>query len=491
MSIPFTLIPIDVRTPGTYVEVDASRLSSKANVYPTKVIIIGQMAAGATATALTPQLVFSASQGIGRYGRQSQLAQMITAFFAANPTLETWAMGVADAGGSVAAAGQVLAAGTATAPGVATLYIGGRRYRVAVTTGMTAAQLATALVAAITADLDALVTANNTAVPARVDVAAVNKGLCGNDIDLRIAYYDDDVLAPGLTLTVTPMSAGATNPSIATALAALGDTWFTDIVIPWNDGANLALLQTELVSRFGPMRMQDCQAWRGYAGDANALVTHGDTRNSPHICVVGWDKCPMPPWLTASAVAAVSIRALTNDPARPLQTLNVPGIMPPAVKDRFNRETRDVLLHHGVSTLVVDAAGNVSIERIVTEYQETAAGVPDVAFLNVETVKTISYLRFDLRAYFQAKYPRHKLADDGTAFAAGQPVMTPKLARAEIISRFVSVWQELALVENLAQFKADLIAERSSTDKDRLDAIIPPDCINGFRVFAALLQPRL
>ena len=64
------------------------------------------------------------------------------------------------------------------------------------------------------------------------------------------------------TPTVTPMSAGATNPDIAPVLAAIGDEWFTDIIVPWNDAANLTLLQDDLVARFGPMRMIECQAWR-------------------------------------------------------------------------------------------------------------------------------------------------------------------------------------------------------------------------------------
>lgn len=490
MAISFTQIPITLRTPGMFVEVDRSQMGARASIYPTRVVIIGQMTAAGTATPLTPQIVLSPSQAPGRYGRRSQLAHMISAFMASDNTLEVWAVGVQDAGAGVAAVGEVLIGGAATGPGVLPLWAGGTRYRTAVTTGMTAAQIATALAATISADLDAPVTAavdGETA--AQVNITAVNEGAEGNSIDLRTTYYDDDVLPPGVTMTITPMAGGAANPDITPALAALGDAWFTDIVVPWNDAANLTALHTDLDDRFGAMRMQDCHGWRALDDEDDDLVAHGDARNSPYISAPGWYRSPTLPWRVAASYAASCIRALTNDPARPVQTLPVPGVLPPAIPDRFKRPVRDVLLHHGISTLVADAGGSVSVERIITGLREDAFGAPDTSFLNVEQVKAVSYLRFDLRTYFQRKYPRHKLAKDGTRFGAGQPVMTPKLGRAEIISRF-EVWEELGLVQDFDRFKAELQVELNAQDEDRMDALVPPKCIRGFRVGAFLLQPR-
>lgn len=86
-----------------------------------------------------------------------------------------------------------------------------------------------------------------------------------------------------------------------------------------------------------------------------------------------------------------------------------------------------------------------------------------------------------------SKYPRHKLGSDGTNFAPGQKIMTPKLGRAEAVSIF-NGWVELGLVENLSQFKRDLIVERNAQDVNRLDFLLPPDLINQFRVGAAQIQ---
>ncbi|AXW58918.1 hypothetical protein CJO93_08400 [Ralstonia solanacearum] len=88
------------------------------------------------------------------------------------------------------------------------------------------------------------------------------------------------------------------------------------------------------------------------------------------------------------------------------------------------------------------------------------------------------------------KFPRHKLANDGTVFDAGQAVATPSMIRAELIALFRD-WEEAGLVEDFDQFKADLQVARSSTDVNRVDVRIPPNLINQFRVFAAQIQFRL
>ncbi|MDP1007703.1 phage tail protein, partial [Klebsiella pneumoniae] len=64
------------------------------------------------------------------------------------------------------------------------------------------------------------------ATDATVKFTAKNKGATGNDIDLRLNYLGTaggEVTPAGLTLTITAMAAGATNPVLDAALASLGD----------------------------------------------------------------------------------------------------------------------------------------------------------------------------------------------------------------------------------------------------------------------------
>jgi phage tail sheath gpL-like len=82
------------------------------------------------------------------------------------------------------------------------------------------------------------------------------------------------------------------------------------------------------------------------------------------------------------------------------------------------------------------------------------------------TLFTLSYLRYDWRNHMLTKYPRHKLANDGTRYGSGQAIITPKVGRAEAIGKFRQ-WEELGLVEGADQFKRDLIVERNSEDPNR------------------------
>ena len=79
-----------------------------------------------------------------------------------------------------------------------------------------------------------------------------------------------------------------------------------------------------------------------------------------------------------------------------------------------------LLLRDGISTFTVDPGGMVRIRRLVTTYQVSPNGADDISYLDLTTILTLGYLRYDWRNLVARKYPRHKLAIDGTAFGAGQ-----------------------------------------------------------------------
>jgi phage tail sheath gpL-like len=192
---------------------------------------------------------------------------------------------------------------------------------------------------------------------------------------------------------------------------------------------------------------------------------------------LGIYKSLTPCYEVAATAAAVAAYYGQIDPARPFQTLPLLGVLAPAQTNQFTLEERNLLLFDGIATQKVDSGGQVVIERLITMYQENTAGASDTAYLDVNTVLTLSYLRWDFRNYFMTKYPRHKLANDGTRFGAGQAILTPKAAKAEAVAKFRQ-WEELGLVEGADQFKRDLIVERNNSDPNRLDIMLPPDLVN-------------
>jgi phage tail sheath gpL-like len=90
-------------------------------------------------------------------------------------------------------------------------------------------------------------------------------------------------------------------------------------------------------------------------------------------------------------------------------------------------------------------------------------------------------MRYTKIARITTKYAGFKLADDGT-----QPrpkVATPSVIRAELVA-LAYEWFDAGWMENPEQFASDLRVERNANDPNRVDAIVSPDVINAFLVFA-------
>src|SRR3546814_3024831 len=91
---------------------------------------------------------------------------------------------------------------------------------------------------------------------------------------------------------------------------------------------------------------------------------------------------------------------------------------------------------------------NVLLERPITTYQTNAYGFDDTAFLDVNTLLTLAALRYSQRARIAQKFPRHKLASDGTKAGAGQAIVTPSVIRAELVA-LAREWEDAGWVENM------------------------------------------
>lgn len=488
MSISFDTIPLDLRTPGQFVEFNSSRATTGPQAQPQRALIIGQKLAAGVAVANTPIRITQADQAIQQFGRGSMLAAMCAAFLLNNPTVEMSALPMTDNAEGVAATKTITITGPATGAGTLSLLIAGQKVEVAVADEDTATEVATAIAARVTALLDLPVTAASAAGVATL--TARHKGVAGNDIDVRVNYRAGEVTPAGLTVAVAAGTAGTGNPDVTAAFTAIGDDWYNTFILPWTDAGNLEVVEDELADRFSGLRMIDGLAFTFASDTYGDLATLGASRNSPHVSIGGLKASPTPPWIIAADYGAAVSYHGAIDPARPFQSLVLKSTLAPAVGDRFTRAERDLLLRDGISTFTVDAGGNVAIERPITTYQTNAFGLADVAYLDVNTLLTLSYLRWSARARIGSKYGRHKLASDGTLYGAGQAVVTPKVIRAELISLFRE-WMDIGLVEDIEAFKTDLIVERDAGDVNRLNALIPPNLVNQFRVFAAQVQFRL
>lgn len=479
MTIP------QLRVPFVFVEFDPTRAVQGPSILDYQVLIIGQRLSTGTKPADQVDLVTNEDQAREFYGAGSQLHRMAEFYFKNNKITKTYFAALDDTAGGVKATGDITFSGTATKDGSIFLYVGGRRFVVGVTSGDTATTVASAVATAVSALTLSPVDATSTL--GATDFTAKHKGEAGNDIDIRINYNDGEELPAGITAVITGMSSGAGNPAVQDIIDVLGEEWYNVIIAPYNDATNLTAIETELADRFGPVRQNDGIYVTTKRDTVANLVSFGTGRNSPHVTIMHSQKILNTMEEFSAAYGAQLARNGEDDPARPFQTLALSGILAPGITERFTITENDQLLNSGIATFQVDRGGVVRVQRAITMFQTNEQSAPSTAYLDVNTMLTLMFLRFDFRTTILTKYPQAKLADDGVVVPVGQSIMTPKTGRAEAIAIFRN-WEALGLVENIAQFKNDLVVERDATDVNRLNFTLPPDLINQFRVGAATIE---
>ncbi|EAS0521580.1 phage tail protein [Salmonella enterica] len=494
----FNEIQSDNRIPLVEIEFDNSMAVVGTPAPHQRVLMFGQAnlkdgKVDGTGALDTPVRITRDAQAVSLFGRGSMLAWMVREFIAINPDTELYVI-AQGAGTGNADAGSLTLSGTATGDGVLSVYVGGRRYQVAVAGGQKGKALADRLAALINADRDAPFTAVSAA-PAGADVGADASvvSLTARFIsecaahDIRLNYYDGETTPDGLTVVITPSAAKAANPDITRSVANMGERQYNYVVMPYKDQANLNVLSTELLKRWGPVKMSDGAVWMAHTGTQGEITAFGESRNDFLFTCSAVPKAPEPDYIWAASVCATCAPSLSTDPARPLQTLAVSSRLAPQSADRLTREERNLLLHGGIATVTVAAGDVVQIERQVTMYRVNKYGDVDPSYLDIETIYTLSYLRYSLRTFVTQRFPRHKLADDGTPVAPGQPVVTPKIMSLQLIA-LGEEWVDQGLVENLDTFRKNLLVERNASDRNRLDVLCTPDLVNQFRFFAAQIR---
>lgn len=486
-NIPFLTIPLDWRVPGAYIEIDHTKAVRGLPVMSHKMLILGQRLSTGTVEAGVLTRVTRKEDGVNYFGRGSMLAQQIAAAMKVNPYTECYALALDDPGAGVKATQTITLTGTPTAAGTLYLYIGGRRLQIGVAANATVTDIATAVAAAINADLDGAVTA--TSALGVVTATARHKGIEGNDIDYRVNYYSGEFLPKGLAVAFAVGTAGTGNPDVTAAITAMSTMNPYTILCGWTDTANITLLENELQSRWGGMDMRTGHVFAHKNGTYSSLAAYGAARNSAHTTFFGLNKSPTLPWVISAQAGAIVEFSGANDPVVPYRSLRVPDVMAPVEAERFTDTERNLLMHDGISTIIFDQSGAAMIEKVLTTYQQNSFGMEDDSLLTLNTKWTVDYMRYTFRFAVLRDYPRHKLADDDVLgkIQPGQPIATPKLIRNTLIAEGMKL-EAVGILENIDQFIKDLIVVRSTSDVNRVNAIIPPNTVNQFDVFAAAVQ---
>ena len=480
----FEEIPYDWRKPGTYIEVRPNYENVGLFDYPTRVLIIGQMFDDVPATEKQLYEITRAEQGAVLFGAGSIADQMIRAFKKNNSVNECHCICLKDDASGTAATGSIKFTGSGS--GILPVYINGTRIRVTLSSTDNPAAMATKVAAALNDRNDLPVTVSASA--EAITLTARQKGECGNDIDIRVAYRADEMLPLGIQVEITPMTGGASNPEIQDILDTISQEWFTDCVTPWTDNANLVALADDFAERFKAMGKKDAHVYCSKKGTYGQLITIGAVTNSPHVTILGGDGFPSAPWVVASTLAGVAAFQLTQDPARQLRSLELVGVLAPLPEKRFTEEEQNLLLHNGISTFNVLPDGTVTLDRVITTYKMSNLGILDEAWLDIMVAKTVSRIRYDWSSYIGLMYPRFKLADDDTKAAIkSDAVVTPKRMYGSWAAR-CSLYEDQAWIENSKETLLKSSFWRSSQDKNRLEGKQIIRIIGNLIVFAGSLQ---
>lgn len=466
-NIAFDSIPSSIRKPGKYFEFNTKLAVRTLPANLQKTLIVGQKLAAGSQAALSPVDVFSDAQAAVLFGIGSIAHLMVRAAIKANPYLALTVIALDDAGAGVAASGTITITGPATASGGLTLLVANSRVDIVVTAADTATTIAAALVAQIGKQPDLPVTA--TAALGVVTLTAKNKGTLGNGIKLSTV-----ITATGVTAAVAAMSGGLTDPDISTALTPVFAAGHNVIITPYANQTSLTALRTHLDAVSAPLEQRGAIGVYGHTGTLSQATTLAGQINSGRIT-----GCLLPSSVSLDyevGAAYGAVVASEEDPARPLNLLQLTGIAVPPLASRLGRVEQENALYNGVTPLEIGPGDKVQIVRSITTYTLDPQGIPDISLLDITTIRTLDYVRKACRERISLRFPREK-----------KTARTKARVRSELLDVLYKM-EEIEIVENVEANKDGLLVEDDVQDPNRLDAKIPADVVNGLHVFAGRID---
>ena len=454
---------------------------------------------GGTALANLPISVGSPESAKTLFGDGSMLARMYEKYFAVDQGTPIVCLPITPPTSGVAATGTITFTPTSVSAGTLALYIAGQKVAVGVAAADTATQIATKAAAAINALTTLPVTATSAA--GVVTLTAKWKGLSGNEIrieDSVLGQNGGEIVPAGLAISYPAsnvLSAGTGVPDFSAAIPALGDEPYEWVGMPFTDSGALSTWDIEYgfsdSGRWGWLRQDYGTVFSSRKDTYSGHATWGATYNYPTISVMALEALsPTPSWEWTAIYTARSAKSLANDPALPLHTLSLDGVLPAPRQNRFAKTELNGIAQKGLAIQGVLSGVTPIILREQTQYQKNVYGRADNAYELITTLSTLATIFRRLRQRIEQKYGRAKLANDGTRFGPGQVIATPKLVKAEIVALYREFEYD-GLAENAEAMIANLIVQRASGEPNTLEVYFPPDIINQLRRFNVRAAFRL
>lgn len=486
-----TTIPDNYKLPGPNVQMDPSQAGTP--VAPKWMLLVGHAIAAGTAKPNVAIATGTNNDADAQFGAGSMLARMFKTAFKGVTSVPIICLPVPEPAAGVAANGTITVAAAPTVAGTLALYVAGQKLQVAIVSADTTATVAAKIAAAINATPDLPVTA--TVAGAVVTLTCKWKGLTGNGITVLDSYlgtYGGEALPAGLALTYPTgnvLANGTGTPDFTNAIAALLDRPFKFVGLPFHDSGSYAVWDQEYgfsdSGRWGPYRQSYGQIFSARRGTYADTFLWGQSNNSALISTMGFEvQSPSPGWEWTAAYTAAAAFSINAYAAQPLQTLPLIGVLPAPADYRWNKAQLNSLAQVGIAIQGTDVYGGSTDQPIIlreqTNYQKNTYGQADNAYELVTTLATLDERYTRVRQALTNKFPRSALANDGTKFGAGKPIVTPLMIKAELVSEYRDMEAD-GLVENAALYIANLSVTRSTTEQNTVEILDPPDIVNQLR----------
>jgi phage tail sheath gpL-like len=482
--ITFSNVPGNAVASNVFVEQEPVTRRVGGQLIPRKILILGQFNSGKSPTVNIPQLIQNREDAWDRYGRGSLLASMIETALAGSGTVPVYALPLANAGGAVASTGTFAVTGPASAPGTIAIYVAGRRLVVGVANGDSATTIGGNIEAAINANLDLPVTANNVA--GTVTLTSKWLGESANQIKIGLNLADNESLPTGVAIVVTQPASGATDPVLTTALENLGNTWYTEIVSPYLSSASFTAMEVAGVARNNPGVMRQFVGFHGYSGtlaDYNTLLS---TRNSEWTTIFPVFGSQTPGYEIGSSLAGVFSAIQQATPGRPVKNVILPRVLSGSLND-ITYAQRNTLVLAGGSHSYNQPDGSVSVGDLVTTRTTTTAGASTSDWRFTEIIPNLQFKIFQLENTF-----RSSPFDQGVVLADGGAPGPTYAVRPSTVKAFavqlVDAWEALGLSTNRDQIVAGITASIDNSNPGRINLLIPDVPSAGLRILATKLE---
>lgn len=462
-----------------------------------RLLLIGHKNTGAAIADNVPTICNTDLEAQQLAGVGSMLADMFRVARMNAPAQEIWICAAPATG--TAEVRSITIDSVPASGGYFAIEIAGHPVTLSIGAGDTAADVATALAAAINGFYDELTRASLPVTAAvdgvntdQVNVTARHAGAIFNDLDIYVPTTDAGNVAVG-NVTLATTTAGSGVPDLSAALASLGDDQFDWIVSPFADDTNLGRYETALNDVSGRWAW-DRQVYGHVVtvttGTTSEITTLGLGENDRHVTIVpriASSGNASPAWVWAAGFAGRVVPWLSDgvngNVSRNQTGLTVLGVRAPRDRSKWpGYAARNVYLKSGISTWSVTSDGQVAIDKLITTYQKNPLGQTDTTFRDIQWAGQMMYVLRNWRAMLSYEHGQKALADDNPGNLAA--ISTPRDIKATLIQAHEQTTRQ-GVTENTREFAKRLAVKRNADNPNRVDVMAPIDRVNPLDIIAA------